>query len=772
MAETLISPGVLARENDQSFITQQPVQIGAAIVGPAVKGPVEQPTIVTSYSDYQNRFGTIFESGSIDYTFFTSIAAYNYFNNGGNALLVTRVVNSPSSWNYASASIKSGVNESGVLELLPNNLLGSITSNPTNAGAATYTGVSLTGGSGTGAEATVVVTGTTAPTITSITATDGGTGYEVGDVLTIAAADLGTGQLINGDNVLAIIGGTYNLGTAAGPNTVAQSSATGVGTGASFVITGDGAGGVLAIVVSAIGTGYANGDVITITGTDLANEGFTGATGNLTITLTAAQIQDSSAATITLTADNIVNATAFELEAIDKGVIWNNTGSVLADNAMESGSADNVRWEVTTANTSSGTFSLIVRRGNDTQNNKVVLESWNNLSLDPTQDNFITKVIGDEKYNYISADNYLQVSGSYRNASRYIRVKSVNLTTPGYLDNAGNAKDQYTGSIPMAGSGSYNGSFAGGAGNIIPTGRTMNMYQNINATDSQGLVGSDYTNMLNLLSNQDNYQFNSLFLPGLTNATHASQITTAINNTQQRGDSILVIDPVTYASAISSVTNAADNRNTSYAAMYWPWLQVADPDLSNTTNVWVPASTMIAGVYAYNDSVSEPWFAPAGINRGGLTNVVRAERPLTSTNRDTLYESNVNPIASFPGTGVVVYGQKTLQKQASALDRVNVRRLLIALKSYIGQVAQTLVFEQNTAATRNNFLAAVNPYLESVQQRQGLYAFKVVMDDSNNTPDVIDRNQLVGAIYLQPTRTAEFIYLDFNVLPTGATFPA
>jgi uncharacterized protein len=120
----------------------------------------------------------------------------------------------------------------------------------------------------------------------------------------------------------------------------------------------------------------------------------------------------------------------------------------------------------------------------------------------------------------------------------------------------------------------------------------------------------------------------------------------------------------------------------------------------------------------------------------------------------------------------VVYGQKTLQRQASALDRVNVRRLLIALKGYISQVSQTLLFEQNTAATRNNFLAAVNPYLESVQQRQGLYAFKVVMDDSNNTPDVIDRNQLVGAIYLQPTKTAEFIILDFNVLPTGATFPS
>jgi uncharacterized protein len=278
------------------------------------------------------------------------------------------------------------------------------------------------------------------------------------------------------------------------------------------------------------------------------------------------------------------------------------------------------------------------------------------------------------------------------------------------------------------------------------------------------------TNMLNLLANQDDYAFNVLLTPGLFNSAHASQTTTAINNTQNRGDSIYVLDPIVYGSTIAATNTQAASRNTSYAAMYWPWLQTIDPDSGQ--NVWVPASTMIGGVYAYNDSVSEPWFAPAGINRGGLGNVIRPERKLTQSNRDSLYENNVNPIASFPGVGTVVYGQKTLQRQASALDRVNVRRLLIALKGYISQVSQTLLFEQNTAATRNNFLAAVNPYLESVQQRQGLYAFKVVMDDSNNTPDVIDRNQLVGAIYLQPTKTAEFIILDFNVLPTGATFPA
>jgi uncharacterized protein len=579
MAETLVSPGVLARENDQSFITQQPVQVGAALVGPTVKGPVEQPIIVTSYSDYQNRFGTTFESGSEVFTYFTSISAYNYFNNGGNTLLVTRVVSgSTAAWGYASASVPA------------------------------------------------------------------------------------------------------------------------------------------------------------------------------------------------------VSATAVTFEAIDKGALWNNAGTATSG-SLNSGSIDNVRWQVVTSNTASGTFSLVVRRGDDSNNNPIVLESWTNMSLDPTQPNFVSRVIGDNTFNYNATENYLEVSGSYPNRSRFIRVKEVNLLTPNYLDNAGNAKDIYTGSIPVVGSGSTNGSFSGGTGSNISAYTAGGNYYFKAGTASgavaavtQGLIGADYDNMLDLLANQDDYAFNVLLTPGLFNSAHASQTTTAINNTQNRGDSIYVLDPIVYGSTIDATTTQAASRNTSYAAMYWPWLQTIDPDSGQ--NVWVPASTMIGGVYAYNDSVSEPWFAPAGINRGGLGNVIRPERKLTQSNRDSLYTNNVNPIASFPGVGTVVYGQKTLQRQASALDRVNVRRLLIALKGYISQVSQTLLFEQNTAATRNNFLAAVNPYLESVQQRQGLYAFKVVMDDSNNTPDVIDRNQLVGAIYLQPTKTAEFIILDFNVLPTGATFPS
>jgi uncharacterized protein len=679
MAETLVSPGVLARENDQSFITQQPVQVGAAIVGPTVKGPVEQPTLVTSYSDYQNRFGTTFESGSNVYSYFTSIAAFNYFNNGGNTMLVTRVVSGSAGtqWTFATASVYTGDSYSthGTLVTTVDGLAPGSFQNVTGS-VATYT-VGLTGSLGNGGVATITLN--TETTIDTITVTNPGNGWSIGEIITIPSASLG-----------------YGIG---------------------------------------------------IAGTDT---------------------------TFTLQAGNIdFYQSAVTFDAIDKGAVWNNSGSMLAGGALTSGSIDNVRLQVTTSNTASGTFSLVVRRGDDNATNPVVLESWTNMSLDPTQPNFVSRVIGDTTFNYNSGENYLEVSGSYPNASRYIKVKTVNLLTPNYLDNAGNAKSQYTGSIPGVGSGSIGGAFGAGTGNNISSYVGGGNYYDLAGTGvgavTQGLVGSDYTNMLNLLSNQDDYAFNVLLTPGLFNSAHASQTTTAINNTQGRGDSIYVLDPITYAASISATTTQAASRNTSYAAMYWPWLQTIDPDSGQ--NVWVPASTMIGGVYAYNDSVSEPWFAPAGINRGGLGNVIRPERKLTQSNRDSLYENNVNPIASFPGTGTVVYGQKTLQRQASALDRVNVRRLLISLKGYIGQVAQNLVFEQNTAATRNNFLSAVNPYLESVQQRQGLYAFKVVMDDSNNTPDVIDRNQLVGAFYLQPTRTAEFIILDFNVLPTGATFP-
>jgi len=574
MAETLLSPGTIARENDQSQVKGQPLVYGAAIIGPTAKGPVEIPTLVTSYSEFISVFGDKIESGSTTYSYFTSIAANNYFQNGGTSLLVSRVTSG--SFSCATSSIV--------------------------------------------------------------------------------------------------------------PSGASTSSAS------------------------------------------------------------------------------------FVLETLSEGVIMNSTSTEGTNNSLPSGSFDNLRWEIASVNTGSGTFSLLIRRGDDTINKKVILESYNNLSLDPYASNYITKVIGDISKNLINSgsDWYVQESGSYSNISRYVRVKSVNLKTPKYFDNAGFAKAAFTGSLPRVSS----GSFGSAVGSNIPAVGPANFYQNINTTNSQGLVGGDYTNIISLLSNIDEYKFNCIVAPGLiySETSHATPLTNLVNNSIYRGDSIAIIDLVPYNSQVGTVVNKAASFDSSYAATYWPWLQTIDPNTGEA--IYVPASTMIPGVFAYTRATSAPWFAPAGITRGSLGQVIRAERKLSPGQRDALYEANVNPIATFPQAGVVVFGQKTLQKKSSATDRINVRNLLIELKSYISQIGDTLVFDGNTIATRNSFLSQVNPYLESVQQRQGLYAFKVEMSDLNNTNDVIDRNELVGQIWLQPTKTGEFVILDFNVMPTGATFPS
>ena len=238
---------------------------------------------------------------------------------------------------------------------------------------------------------------------------------------------------------------------------------------------------------------------------------------------------------------------------------------------------------------------------------------------------------------------------------------------------------------------------------------------------------------------------------------------------ETRGDAFLVLDNVGKTSSVATAKTNTEARNSSYCAAYYPWVQIQDNSLG--TYRYVPPSVVIAGVYHFNDVVGQPWFAPAGLNRGGIDSAIQAYRKLTQSNRDDLYDSNVNPIATFPGQGVTVFGQKTTQKKASALDRINVRRLLINVKSFISRSSRTLVFEQNTGALRDQFLNTVNPFLEQVQSNSGLNAFRVVMDDTNNTPETIDRNQLIGQIFLQPTKTAEFIILDFIVQPTGAAFP-
>jgi len=273
---------------------------------------------------------------------------------------------------------------------------------------------------------------------------------------------------------------------------------------------------------------------------------------------------------------------------------------------------------------------------------------------------------------------------------------------------------------------------------------------------------------INAISNPDEYDINLLALPGVIHSIHSSVTNHAIDKIESRADAFFIMDGSHYSASIQTAINDVQTLDSNYVATYYPWVKVIDEVKNKPT--WVPPSVVLPGVYAQNDRIGQEWFAPAGLNRGGLTEVTEAKTRLTNLERDDLYENRINPIATFPGQGVVVFGQKTLQGKPSALDRVNVRRLLINLRKFIASSSRFLVFEQNTAALRNRFLNIVNPYMEQVQANAGLSAFRIVMDDSNNTPDVVDRNQLVGQIFIQPTRTAEFIVLDFVVQRTGAAF--
>lgn len=692
MNETLVSPGVLAIENDQTVITDQPIQAGAAIIGPTVKGPVGIPTICTTYSDYSNKFGSTFISGGREISYFTSISAYNYFQNGGGSLLVTRVVSgtfSPATSSVIPTHIAS-VSASATIDITTVDTSGSFSVN----------GITLQ--------------------ISGSPASPGGTN-------TSTTIFIPSGSTAANTAVSCSL--TFNASSSVAPYSSSLSLITASNSSNNLTLTYTGSNG-------------------------LSGNNITYVSGSTTYNFSGGQ-----------------NTEAFILETLSEGVIMNSTSSQNANGLLANGTTENLRWQITSQNTSSGTFSLLIRQGNDTTLSPSILETYNNLTLDPTQPNYIERVIGNTNKTIAQdgTDYYVQENGEFPNNSRYVRIKSVSTPTPNYLDNNGQPVSSLTSSVPF----SSNGVFGGAQGEITSSANNR-YYNNITNANTQGLVASNYTISINLLANKDSYQYKFITVPGLIDSpvysSHVSELSTLITNIQNRGDSMVILDTSTYGDNTSTVISSVTSRDTSYAATYYPWILTIDPNSGQ--QVWVPPSTMMAGVYAFNDSVSDPWIAPAGANRGIIGTAVRTERVLTQTTRDSLYQENINPIATFQTSGVTVFGQKTLQKKKSSLDRVNVRRLLIELKTFISEIAESLVFEPNNETTRNNFLSQVNPYLSTVQQRQGLTSFQVIMDESNNTPTTIDNNELIGAIYIQPTRTAEFIRLDFNVLPTGATFPS
>jgi len=782
MAEKIVSPGVFTRENDLSFLSQGIGEIGAAIIGPFHKGPAFVPTIVNTQSEFEEIFGT--PNGD----FYTGYTVQNYLREAGVATIV-RVGHIGGYTQQQPIGIKVTTPISGASDDVK--LVGVL--NSTHIWTTSGNGDAITASIDTQVSASafsISISGSDENYATSVSAS----------VLHTAGNDLSDvfGESARGSKGAYI----YKYFENSAASTFNASS----GSEISLVTLGD--------------------------------QEFT---------------QDCTHASTPWIQSQLISGerhNLFKLHTLGDGTYANKEYKVSIFNVKAAGESNATDY---------ATFSIAIRGYSDTDKRKTVLETFNNVTMDPASPNYIKKVIGDQNIT-IDSVGKMTMNGDYSNRSKFVRVETVaegsfpiiagpfghdkysspisgsDSITPGVIFSTGSAENNSSKATAYSGidletsivkidnghflspipNGAGNGlntifafdgtvtigggthsfeyeltgsnasdvnkrqftvGFQGGFDGVTPT-VSIDKGSNMAVGNSQGFNLSTstasgsvaYVKAINAVSNPDDFDINLVSAPGVIRQYHSYVFDKIVDMVESREDAFFIGDVVGADAVISDATDQGSAVDSNYVGTYYPWVKTIDSRTNKLTAV--PPSVLMPGIYAANDAVAAEWFAPAGLNRGGIVGAVSVLNRLTHAERDTLYEGKINPIAQFPGEGIVAFGQKTLQDRASALDRINVRRLLIKVKKYIASTSRYLVFEQNTAQTRGKFLNTVNPYLEGIQQRQGLYAFRVVMDESNNTPDVIDRNILAGAIYLQPTKTAEFIVIDFNILPTGASFSA
>ena len=294
-------------------------------------------------------------------------------------------------------------------------------------------------------------------------------------------------------------------------------------------------------------------------------------------------------------------------------------------------------------------------------------------------------------------------------------------------------------------------------------------------------VATSYRTAIRLMTQPENTDINLLAIPDIRDALITDYATTKcedrfdclyVMDIENVGDSSVKINSLTSSvnPLVSDTISTFDGRgiDSNFAAAYWPDVKMFD----DTTNkmITVPPSVVVMGAFAFNDRVSFPWFAAAGFNRGSLSDAKSVRVVVNRSDRDDLYDANINPIMTQPGIGAVIFGQKTLQQSQSALDRVNVRRLLIEIRRAVRTVGNRILFEQNNSATWNRFSAEINPIMERIKEQSGIEQYKVVIDDTTTTTADIDNNILRGKIFIRPTRSIEFIALDFILTSAGTIF--
>ena len=765
MAEKIVSPGVFTRENDLSFLSQGIGEIGAAIIGPFHKGPAFVPTVVNTQSEFESIFGT--PNGD----FYTGYTVQNYLREAGTVTIV-RVGHIGGYSHVTPLAIKvsgsSGIQVVGTLNVTHN------------------------GDESVGLPNTVLTSQPSA----SVFSISGSELSEVSaSILPSAGNDLSDvfGENARGSKEAYV----YNYYESAATNQSDELTAGGK------------------VIVEEMPT------------QDFAQDISHASTPWIKSQLISGERHD-----------------LFRLHTLGDGSNYNKEYKVSIFNVKAAGETNSTDY---------ATFSMMIRGYSDTDKRKSVLETYNNLTLDPASPNYINKIIGDINIT-IDANGKQTFTGDYSNRSKFVRVETkdegsfpiiagpfghgaytntVKVTTetevPAVVfttkssDNTSSNGVSFSGidletsvvkidnshylkplpsdagvganvdfafdttlSFELTGSDSadvnkrqFTVGFQGGFDGISPTIKAAKAgdsdwgagnSQGFNLASSTASGSVAYVKAIASVSNPDDFDINLVSVPGVVRRLHSYVFDKVTDMVEAREDAFFIGDVTDYNDSIDLAVEQGQAVDSNYVGTYYPWVKTIDSRTNKLTTV--PPSVLMPGIYASNDAVAAEWFAPAGLNRGGVVGAVSVLNRLTHAERDTLYEGKINPIAQFPGEGIVAFGQKTLQDRSSALDRINVRRLLIKVKKYIASTSRYLVFEQNTAQTRGKFLNTVNPYLEGIQQRQGLYSFRVVMDESNNTPDVIDRNILAGAIYLQPTKTAEFIVIDFNILPTGASFTA
>lgn len=807
--ERIVSPGVFTNEMDLSFLPQGIGNIGAALIGPTLKGPAFVPTLVNGFGDFVTHFGNTYEQSYLPYT------AKNYLNNAGSATIVRVLGSGGYSLKHPVAIVATGSWGKKLISFLHPTFV------VTNSDATSLFEKTIIGSNNSGSFV-LTLSGSFTSDVSSFTnaTSENGTAFSAS---------------INPEST-AYIGDLYGYnpyGTHAVYNYVnfkKQASAS---------LASDGATTIL------IETGSA------------------GSPWDFTTDYLAA-------ATPWVTSQKIgaITTDLFKFHTISHGIHSNYEVKVGIANIRPAGTIAGSEYgdfDVVVRFVDQSRLPQTPFTYEDEDLRPNIIETFK-CNLDPNSPKFISRVVGD-RFITITDEGKVVVNGDYSNKSKYIRVEVTEAVTNGGVSpnlvpfgfraikspipkdfsqpaaatfvtdqTAGGAYNRrvywgfdydfvntdnfnYLRPLPVTaqittGSNAdfYLGDYQQNPGASFPSSAvayssSIDLSTNtaldsrkfmlpmqggfdghkphlqkklgayIEAGNTQGFDISNstadgytsYKKALDTISNADEFDINMVVTPGIIHSVHSSITNYAKDVCEDRGDAFYVMDSVGINDNIATAVATTEGFDSNYAATYYPWVKILDFDRNKP--VWVPPTVVLPGVIAFNDRVAAEWFAPAGLNRGGLTEVVEVKSRLTHAERDTLYEARINPIAVFPSTGVCVWGQKTLQGRPSALDRINVRRLLIAAKKFIASSTRYLVFEQNTSQTRSRFLNIVTPYLESIQQRQGLYAFRVIMDESNNTADIIDRNILYGQLFLQPAKTAEFIILDFNIQSTGAAFP-